>query len=86
MKNIADMSGYHRPVSLKQNCHLGLRQPNRLILQLDIQLRLSVFGLIEDHFASSGKNIRLHIASIFDKDTTSIPGRADKKAIISTRK
>jgi hypothetical protein len=49
-------------------------------------LRLSVFGLIEDHFASSGKNIRLHIASIFDKDTTSIPGRADKKAIISTRK
>ena len=44
------MPGYYCPVFLKQFRHLCLCQPNGVILQADIYLRLSVLGLIYDDF------------------------------------
>ena len=35
---------------IKQNCHLSLCQPHSLVLQTDINLCLSVIGLIYHYF------------------------------------
>ena len=42
IKNIIDVASYNSSVFLKQLSHMSLRQPHRLILQADINLRLSV--------------------------------------------
>ena len=47
IKNIIDVASYNSSVFLKQLSHLSLRQPHRLILQADINLRLSVLRLID---------------------------------------
>ncbi len=52
LKSITDMSRNRGLILFKKDRHLILRQPHSLILQFDIQLSLTVFGLIEDHFAS----------------------------------
>ena len=66
-KSVADVSCNCRLVLFKQDRHLILRQPHSLIFQFDIQLRLAVFGLIEDYFASALYIVRLHISFIFQQ-------------------
>ncbi len=47
LKYIVNMTSYHCSVLLKQFSHLSLRKPYSLILQPDINLRLSVLCLID---------------------------------------
>jgi len=54
LKNIIHVSGNNGLVPLKKLCHLGLTEPDGLILQVHIQGGLPVFGLIHYDFAEIG--------------------------------
>ncbi len=47
LKNIIYVSSYYSSVFLEQLCHLRLSQPHHVVIQADINLRLSVFCLID---------------------------------------
>ncbi|MBE3074186.1 MAG: hypothetical protein IMZ75_04455 [Actinobacteria bacterium] len=47
-----DVTGYHRLVTPEQLGHLLLREPDRLVLEPDVEVDLTVRGLEEDNLAA----------------------------------
>ena len=47
-----DVTGYHRLVATEQLGHLLLREPDRLVLEPDVEVDLTVRGLEEDNLAA----------------------------------
>jgi len=49
-----DVTGYHRLVTAEQLGHLLLREPDRFVLEADVEADLAVGGLVEDDLATVG--------------------------------
>jgi len=55
-----DVTGYHRSFTAEQLGHLHLREPDRFVLEADVEADLAVGGLVEDDLATVGVRSLVH--------------------------